>query len=165
MDLLERIKTQFNHKHNLSLSELQEEMESLALSLEDVSPYITEPNGLPYGRNVIFQSDVIEVLVLCFPAQSKTAIHDHGQSIGCGKVISGELTETSYKLKEEEAPEKFKEAKVAERNSFLIPEQHIHTMANNTEEKLITFHVYSPPLSGVQTFASLFAAEKINRFA
>ncbi|WP_078411182.1 cysteine dioxygenase [Priestia abyssalis] len=160
MNLLEKIKMQFKQNHKLSLPDLQKEVESLTITLDDVSPYIEEPNGLPYSRKVIFQSDLFEVIVLCLPAHSKTDIHDHGQSIGCGKVIQGKLTEFSYELNEEGDPEKLTKTKVDESNIFLIPERYIHAMANDEEEKLITLHIYSPPLIGVQNFKMLSAAEQ-----
>lgn len=158
MNLLEKIQRQFKQSRMLSLSELQKELESLTVTLNEVSPFISAPDSLPYGRNVIFRSDFLEVLVLCFPTQSKTAIHNHGQSIGCGKVICGELTEFSYRLNKEGVLGKLSKTKVGEKNSFLIPEQHIHSMANNSEEELVTLHIYSPPLSDVQYFTNLSAA-------
>lgn len=152
MDFLENIKNNLDQMKKPSETELQKVMERFHFTVQDILPYVTEPADLSYGRNVIYCSEDIEVIVLHFPNHSATNIHDHGDSIGCGIVVEGELTEFSYKFNKEEKLELISESRVSENEFFHISEQHIHAMANDKDERLITLHVYSPPLHGVKYF-------------
>ncbi|MCP1358530.1 cysteine dioxygenase [Aneurinibacillus migulanus] len=155
MDFLEDIKKVLGQMNKPSAIQLHRAMEGLRFTVQDILPYITEPTSLSYGRNVIYHSKDIEVIVLHFPNHSITDIHDHGDSIGCGIVVEGELTEFSYVINKEGTPELVSKSSAREKEFFHISERHIHAMANEKDERLITLHVYSPPLNGIKYFKSI----------
>ncbi|WP_257346684.1 cysteine dioxygenase [Pseudalkalibacillus decolorationis] len=161
MDFLKNFFERLEGLDKHSLSNLNNVIETIDFTKEDLSPYITEPDDLPYGRNVIYRSDEFEVIVLHFPSHTKTPMHDHGRSIGCGVVIKGEMTEVSYKNREG-ALEFVSKSKATQDETFHVPNQHIHVMENNTDDSLVTLHVYSPPLSGVNYFKTRLVEENVS---
>src|SRR4051812_14693425 len=106
MDFLEHVKQVFGSLNQPGLSELREAIVSLGSSIDGIAPYVTEPESYPYGRNVIFRTKEVEVIVIHVPALKETYIHDHGESIGCGIVLGGQLVNTMYALNEERQAER-----------------------------------------------------------
>ncbi|MEB8915052.1 hypothetical protein P4G61_28860, partial [Bacillus cereus] len=80
MKFIEIIKRSFDSLHVYSQQELIQIVQTLDLSPENVIPYITAPKYLEYGRNIIYHTKNLEVMVLYFPSLAKTPIHNHGTS-------------------------------------------------------------------------------------
>ncbi|MEB9382205.1 hypothetical protein P4J09_30055 [Bacillus cereus] len=89
MKFIEIIKRSFDSSHVYSQQELIQIVQTLDLSLENVIPYITAPKHLEYGRNIIYHTKNLEVMVLYFPSLAKTPIHNHGTSTGCIYIVQG----------------------------------------------------------------------------
>lgn len=49
-----------------------------------------------YTRNLVHRSSTFDVIVLCWPPNSGTAVHDHGQQFGWVRVLKGALEEIRY---------------------------------------------------------------------
>ncbi len=49
-----------------------------------------------YTRNLVHRSSTFDVIVLCWPPNSGTAVHDHNQQLGWVRVLKGALEETRY---------------------------------------------------------------------
>ncbi|MBM7656246.1 cysteine dioxygenase [Neobacillus cucumis] len=134
-----------------TLNELGDALKRISDASKNIAPYIKEPNQYPYGRHVIYKNDVLEVIVINLPPDKETAIHDHGESIGCAMVLEGEVLNTIYHLNEH---------KIERSSSYLV--QHgecffskpglIHKLTNSQSERMISLHVYSPPLQNMATF-------------
>ncbi|MGQ0419606.1 cysteine dioxygenase [Bacillus sp. HC-Mk] len=80
-------------------------MQSLNISLHKIAPFITSPVNLEYGRNIIYQSEFVEILVLNFPSKAKTFVHDHGISVGCILIVNGTLQNITYENNSERIEE------------------------------------------------------------
>jgi cysteine dioxygenase len=152
MDLLELLSYQFGSLLNPSrivLIELLSQIPDLETRIE---PYVTELKEYPYGRNVIYNSDEVEIIVVNLPAKSHTFIHDHGKSEGCGRVIQGELINAIYEVIDQDQVRKIKEHKVQANEIFSTPYGMIHQMLNREAERVVSLHAYSPPLKGLKVY-------------
>ncbi len=118
-----------------------------------LEPYVTEPNEYPYGRNVIHSSDKIEIIIVNLPPGSRTYIHDHGQSEGCGVVLQGELINVIYEATGDDQVHPIREHTVQAMDVFSTPLGMIHQMVNRQAERVVSLHVYSPPLKGLKVYA------------
>ncbi|HDR8151019.1 TPA: cysteine dioxygenase, partial [Bacillus cereus] len=105
MQLIHNIQKTFNNLCNYDTVNLIHAIQSLNISLHKISPFITSPVNLEYGRNVIYQSEFVEILVLNFPSKAKTFVHDHGISVGCILIVNGTLQNITYENNSERIEE------------------------------------------------------------
>jgi cysteine dioxygenase len=152
MVLTEELQQVFPETKKLSLVELKEAIASLEELLLLVPDYCTEPNKLPYGRNVLLRNADYEIVVIYLPGNRATAIHDHGDSIGCALVVQGELLNISYTLDSNGYPLKKEEVLVQSGNMMEATYGQIHEMKNPRKEAMISLHVYSPPLKNIKAY-------------
>ncbi|MBG9613644.1 cysteine dioxygenase [Bacillus cereus] len=151
MNFIESIKRNFDSLQSYCLQELMQVVQTLDLSLENIVPYITKPQQLEYGRNIIYHTKKIEVMVLYFPSLAKTLIHDHGTSIGCIYVVQGSLQNHLYTLGSDKTKPTYNQVQhFTQGDVFSVDDDTIHMMQNPTLLPTITFHVYCPPLEGVK---------------
>jgi cysteine dioxygenase len=153
MELIDQLEQIVTAKQGRCMKELKESIISLGDLIWQAPQYRTEPNQLPYGRNVLLRNDDFEVIVINLPGNRATAIHDHGESIGCAFIVQGELLNVTYTLDSNgyPAPEKesrFTAGQILESESGLI-----HEMRNPRKDAMISLHVYSPPLQNIQSYA------------
>ncbi|TKH03360.1 hypothetical protein FC682_18345 [Peribacillus simplex] len=155
MDFLETIKGTFDNFPSYNEGKLIQAVQSLNLTVNEVSKYVTEPKDLEYGRNVIYRSENVEVIVIHLPSMAKTLIHDHGLSIGCIFVVAGNFLNVLYKLEDEASYPIYDQVEEFSQNEILlVKEDTIHMMYNPTTSPVITFHIYTPPLKGGTTYPS-----------
>jgi cysteine dioxygenase len=152
MELIDRLEQLFTTKQGRSMEELKESITSLGDLIWHVPQYRTEPNKLPYGRNVLLRNDDFEVIVIHLPGNRATAIHDHGDSIGCAFVVQGELLNITYSLDSNGYPLQEEEARFPAGQILESPSGLIHEMRNPRKEAMISLHVYSPPLQNIQSY-------------
>lgn len=105
MQLIHNIRKAFNNLCNYDTFNLIHTIQSLNISLHKIAPFITSPVNLEYGRNVIYQSEFVEILVLNFPSKAKTFVHDHGISVGCILIVNGTLQNITYENNSERIEE------------------------------------------------------------
>ena len=136
------------------MEELRSHMESADVTLEDMCDFV-KFNDHGYRRNKVFESDVVELLCLCWKSGQRSPIHDHAQSI-CGvKVIGGVGTETVYEM----TPSGYIKAIHSEDypcDCVLVSEDRdTHQIANlqSQDQDLVTLHIYSPPLRSMKTWS------------
>ncbi len=152
MDLLYRIQCLFGTLLNPTEEQLACAMRELQVTANEVMPYILEPGELPYGRNNVYQSTDIEVVILNLPANSCSAIHDHGVSYGCEIVVEGELVNRIYSLDDRCLPRLLNIERYQPNDICIIRKNQIHSIANEKEKRLVTLNVYSPPLQGCSVY-------------
>jgi cysteine dioxygenase len=152
MVLTKRLQQVFSATKKLSLAELKESITSLGELLRLVPSYSTEPSKLPYGRNVLLHNEDYEIVVIYLPGYQATAIHDHGNSLGCALVVQGELINTSYTLDESGYPMQKDEFLVNEGNMLEESYGEIHQLKNPKKEAMISIHAYSPPLHNIKVY-------------
>lgn len=97
-----------------------------------------------YTRNIIFQNEHCEVVMIDWKPGEKSALHDHGESSGFIRVLSGQIFQDVYD----------KETKKSRGRTFHNPgdviletPDIIHQMGNTSKEAPAkTLHFYLPPL-------------------
>jgi cysteine dioxygenase len=150
--LLSQIEQTFCKLAKPDMDQLKSSILSLGPLLDEVRNYKTEPQHLPYGRNVLLRTDELEVVVIHIPAHQQTAIHDHGESVGCAYVVEGELLNTICSLDKNGFPQPEVYHPIRTGECFTAPPGQIHELANIRDERMVSFHVYAPPLKEVKRF-------------
>ncbi|PTM59394.1 cysteine dioxygenase [Desmospora activa] len=135
---------------------VEKAIQTTGCTLERIAPFIKGPGDrLKYGRNVILRSDLFEGLVINLPGGVATPVHDHGESMGCVYVISGAFINRLYMVEENSSKVMpFSESRVDKGESLFIERGVIHSMYNPGKERMISLHVYFPPLSGNRIYPS-----------
>ncbi|MGO4274079.1 cysteine dioxygenase family protein [Paenibacillus sp. TAF58] len=152
MALLRAIEQTFCNLQEPSLDQLKEALQSLSSLLHEVPVYQTEPTHLPYGRNVVYNTKDLEVIVIQIPVSEATAIHNHGTSIGSACLVKGTLVNTKYRLDSDGYPVAQTDDYIGSGEYFEAPCEQIHQLSNPFHEPAVSIHVYSPPLQGVTRY-------------
>lgn len=136
-----------------SLKSLLERIKRLSISFKEISPAV-HFSAERYQRNLLHQGPHYLALILCWANGQRSPIHDHRGS-ACGvRVIQGTATETLF----ERTPSGYIRA-VSSRELFEGQvcgsfDNDIHQVSNlqDGNAKLITLHVYTPPLLNMRTY-------------
>ncbi|MCM3717063.1 cysteine dioxygenase [Fictibacillus phosphorivorans] len=120
-------------------------------TFQEVQSSIPSPEGLEYGRNVIYQNNKFEVILIYLPAFSKTSVHDHGNSSGWIYVVDGQLLNLIYN-KSNNGVEYKKNESYQRGDIFSVTGDTTHAMYNPGFSSTVTLHIYSPPLGTGQVF-------------
>jgi cysteine dioxygenase len=155
MSFAERLERCLDEITSPDFFKIKHAVERANCDLTSVFPYITAPaNSLNYGRNVLFQTDLYEVLVINLPPKEETPIHDHGESFCCVHVVSGVILNRIYKMASPLSVSMLEDEQLyAEGEFFYTPRGNIHSMYNPGHKPMISLHVYSPPLRDTKTYA------------
>jgi cysteine dioxygenase len=133
--------------------ELDALLRRLELKPEELSPHLGfKPHT--YTRRRVFRNDLCEMLVLCWLPGHRTAIHDHNGSYGAIRICEGAMLEEIFALDEAgevTAAETHMRA-AGEVTGTDVPDIHRIGNAENKEQRMITIHVYAPPLRVINTY-------------
>ncbi len=103
-----------------------------------------------YSRNLVFKTENIEIVLMCWLPGQKTVVHDHGNSDAITFVLDGEMSCITH------YPDGSQEASVLKKGEMeLIPVGIKHEVKNNSTSNITTLHIYSPPLSTENASQSL----------
>ena len=134
--------------------ELKEELGRLTFRREDVEEHIRFDDSR-YQRISIHRTPCYEVLVLCWRSGQRSMIHDHAGSACVIRILEGSATETVFEPSPcgRLVPTHSHSAKEGAMCASFDAD--IHQLANlqPAGRDLITFHVYSPPLSHMRTYS------------
>lgn len=103
-----------------------------------------------YGRNLVFKSDLFELLILTWLPQQRTPIHDHnGQR--CWMVLqTGTLTFKNFKTPETDtSPLEVVgpcETHSAHEPVYIDDGIGVHSIANATSKPAVSMHLYAAPI-------------------
>ena len=134
------------------LDELLEQIEKASLTIEDVQPWIRF-SEVGYSRNLLWEGEHYEALVLCWKCGQHSPIHDHAGSI-CGlTILQGKATETLY----EEMPcgvvAPLSSGSKTAGECCSSQDSDTHVISNyEAEEALVTLHIYIPKLGNIGIF-------------
>ncbi|RTE10391.1 cysteine dioxygenase [Paenibacillus whitsoniae] len=152
MTLLRAIEQTFCSLKSPTQEELKQALQAIEHQLSAASDYKTEPTQFPYGRNVIYQTPELEVIVIHIPSASATAIHNHGTSVGAAYVAAGTIINSKFQLDAYGYPTLESDDVLQEGDYFIAPRGQIHQMTNPFHTSAVSLHVYSPPLSSVTRY-------------
>lgn len=153
MKLIDSIRSLFDQLEDSESARLVQAIQSLPLNMDNISEFIQEPLELEYGRNVIYTSDQVEVIVIQLPSMAKTMIHNHGSSKGYIFVVEGDLLNILYRTSESGAIYDRVE-EYTTKDHFIVSGDTVHMMYNPAMTPAVTFHVYTPPVRGGQVYPS-----------
>lgn len=109
-----------------------------------------------YARHLVFKTNNLEILLVCWlPGQGAEA-HEHGQSDAITLVLEGEMSYTTFHPEGSIVSGTLRTGDIEH-----IPPGVKHRVMNNSNEKLVTLHIYSPPLEASLLCTSLGYANKI----
>lgn len=152
MTLIRAIEQTFCKLQTPTLEQLKEALQSIERNLIYVPDFKTEPNQLPYGRNIVYSTPFLEVIVIHIPASRSTAIHNHGLSVGAAHLVAGSLVNTTFSLDSGGYPIAQKDDFIQAGEYFTAPAEQIHQLSNPFHEPAISIHVYTPPLREVRRY-------------
>jgi cysteine dioxygenase len=136
------------------LPRLLEELSRFEIELDDLSEHVHfAENG--YTRNLVRSAPNYHAWVLCWKNGQRSPIHDHSGSVCVVRVLRGTLTETLFEM----APNGHVKASfsrdMAEGSLIGSEDADIHQVSNlqADDADLVTLHVYTPPLTRMNTFS------------
>jgi len=107
-----------------------------------------------YRRNTICRSDHYELLALCWRSGHCTPIHDH-KGVSCAfKVVHGVGTEIRFKVSAAGLPVPTHTIQMPPGYVCSADDEDIHQVSNmqSAGQDLITLHIYSPPITRMNTY-------------
>lgn len=133
--------------------QLQTWLRELRPTTDELAPFVRFSRKA-YRRNLVHRHDHFEVLVLCWRPGQHSPIHDHHGS-HCGVlVLSGHATEVRFdRLPSGQLRASSVQPLPAGSVTASVGDD-LHVIGNwlHPEKDLITLHVYSPPLNGMQRY-------------
>jgi len=133
--------------------------------------------GKRYTRNLVDDGNgLYNILILCWPAGVKSAIHDHPNSHCVMKILQGEMVENRYEfpdniVKTSSTPvlsscgsrsaldeDGKRIVQTASRTlgtdavAYMHDEFGVHQMANCSDRGTVSLHIYSPPIPACKIF-------------
>ncbi|USG66783.1 cysteine dioxygenase family protein [Brevibacillus ruminantium] len=156
--ILEELEKTFTKLSAPTACMVKEALAHLSIHPADLESHIPAPDGLPYGRKVLFRTEAIEIVLICLPPYQESAPHDHGASWGLELVLQGVLTNvihcvfpdsphSSCHVKETAATH------VPAGDIFFIPCGEVHSIRNQGDIPVISLNFYCPPLSGCREYS------------
>jgi len=144
----DRFEKAFGSLHSPTPAELRQALASLSLSMETIVEHIPQPEGLPYGRKVLFATPHVEVVLIHLPSHQESVPHNHGDSFGWEWIIEGTLTSITYSLSnaEQDEVQQVQTTIVQAGDCCYIAPGEIHSIHNNKETPVISLNVYTPLL-------------------
>jgi len=136
------------------LSRLLEELSLFEIDLTDLSEHVHFAEHA-YKRNLVRSAPNYHAWVLCWKNGQRSPIHDHSGSTCVVRVLRGTLTETLFEM----APNGHVKASfsrdIAEGSVIGSEDADIHQVSNlqADDADLVTLHVYTPPLTRMNTFS------------
>lgn len=116
------------------------------LTPKDLAPYAFKSTAC-YTRNLIYQDDHLQALILCWGPGHETPLHDHNGATGWMLVVDGLIAEDHYRLEGGNVVfQRTTEAKTGEWTE-ISDDIGLHIVANRTVKEAMTLHIYSPTIA------------------
>lgn len=135
------------------LAELNAWLARVAVDAAELRPHVGFKTGT-YARHLVFRSEFVEMLVLCWKPGQRTPIHDHNGSYGAVRVLEGVIWETMFTLEDVRGLtyHSSREWTAGHVTGADVPD--IHQLGNPevSGQDLITLHLYAPPLRTINTY-------------
>ena len=141
----------------LTTAPTQHELDALLRRLkpepEELRPHLGfKPQT--YTRHRVLRTGLCEMLVLCWLPGHRTSIHDHNGSYGAISICEGTMEEEVFALNEagEVVFVEMRARSTGEVTGTDVPDIHRIGTAGHSEQRMITIHIYAPPLRVINTY-------------
>ena len=145
----------FESRHDrISLSLLTNSLKDIPLSPQDFGVLAAfDESG--YRRNLLYDTAHFRALLLCWRSGQRSPIHNHRGSDCFVRVIAGTATEVAFKRAMSGKLSPTKVTRVSQGEICASSDMDIHIIGNFEKPgtNLISLHVYTPPLLGMETFS------------
>jgi predicted metal-dependent enzyme (double-stranded beta helix superfamily) len=126
---------------------------------EDLMPYANFDHPVEdcYGRQLVYETDQFEVMVMSWNPGDYSSIHNHGYTQWGVVQVFGNTHHFTYQIKEDEL--RFSRREIIPAGSVVkVNNALIHQMGNTSGEPYLTLHVYgvNDPESGITNNAMNF---------
>jgi len=131
------------------VEELLAELKKASVTIDDVRSHVRFSDER-YSRNLMWEGEHYEALVICWKVKQHSQIHDHAGSV-CGlTILQGQATETIYKP----TPCGVMKPTISSVNGVgtycASEDSDTHQVSNyEAETDLVTLHIYAPKLNQV----------------
>lgn len=146
-------------QRTLTVAELKRALTQARITPNDVQAHVRF--GIAkYRRNLVRRTADYEVLVLCWKPGQQSPIHDHSGSNCAVKVLSGAATEVKFDRTATGGLRVASAERLEAGGITASADADLHRVANweGPGENLVTLHVYSPPLRGMQLYPDALVA-------
>jgi cysteine dioxygenase len=130
------------------------------VSYSDVSKFVNFSDK-SYTRNLIYKSDLFEVMLLCWKKGQVSGVHDHNGSFGIVKVLAGVIEEKKFDF----SSLGLSSSVNLSANEISQISDHIGCHSLGCKEQAVTLHVYSPPIEKCNSYCSKEEKWKSNNSA
>jgi predicted metal-dependent enzyme (double-stranded beta helix superfamily) len=94
-----------------------------------------------YARHLVFKSDRVEILVVCWHPGQASPVHGHGPSDGLMIILEGEISNTTYYSNGQKVTTVWRPGDVGH-----TPLGAQHEVKNASCKDAVSLHIYAPPL-------------------
>ena len=157
--LSDRLKDLVDTLHNLGerleLHVLADLLRRSELLTSDVEDFVREnPRG--YNRALVSKSPYFEMLILTWLPGQGSPPHDHAGSVSSMLVIEGQAAEGSWRIADDGYAELDFETQLGPGEITAWQDAGIHTVRNpnNDGKRLVTLHIYAPPVGEFRRYVS-----------
>ena len=100
-------------------------------------------NKKTYERNLIYRNKNYEIFLICWDRNQFSGVHNHSENGCIYKVLEGQLSELRYDTKDLS----LLECSNLTKNyvSYIDNNTAYHKIGNESREKAVSLHIYSPP--------------------
>ncbi len=142
------------YDHRVPLDELEDLVRELEISPEEVEPYL-QFNEKGYQRNLVHEGPACQVLMLCWLNGQRSPIHDHVGSSCAVRVLEGELIETVFEHGANGMIYPSHSSSLDTGSICGSQDSDIHQVSNlqGDHKRLVTMHIYSPPLMTMNVYS------------
>jgi uncharacterized NAD(P)/FAD-binding protein YdhS/predicted metal-dependent enzyme (double-stranded beta helix superfamily) len=137
----------------LTLTKLADAIRQANLTVPDVAGFVQE-TPKRYHRGLVVRRDNYELLVLTWLPGQGSVPHDHAGSISAMQVLQGEALEGTWRIAADGYVDQEFETPVRRGEMTAWQDAGVHTVRNpaDSQNTLITVHVYAPPLKDFRRF-------------
>ena len=136
-----------------TIEELHRHLSDIDVSPADLTSFAHFGENC-YRRNPICDSDLYELVCICWKNGQRSPIHDHAQST-CGvRVVQGVVTETVFEKSPCGLLKATGSSDLSAGEVCCSQDEQVHQISNlQMEGELMTLHIYSPPLCAMKTYS------------
>lgn len=161
---LQTLVSELSSKKSQSKDQYESILKRVHLKREDYSPFLLFEEDY-YTRNLIFQDQNFELMLICWQGKKETSIHNHQGSYGWILCLEGALEEIQYQpLESEGSKASFKKIHskrlLAKNLSYIDDSIAWHSISHSRKEKSITLHLYAPPIKNCHIYSEKTLREK-----